>query len=451
MGLIQQSKAVFYHPLNDKTEFLESQDWTESTPTYGPGKVSTALGPTVIGDSVDSFGTETEFRVGTATNISVAGLSATNFVVAYRDQSGANHGTAKIGTVSGSDISIGAEVEFQSAGAVQWVSATTLSASVFVVAYRDDADSGHGTARVGTVSGTDITFGAESEFHSSSTTTYISATALSLTKFAVVYKDDGTGLGKANVGTVTGMDITFGTVAEFLSASGPFEISTAALGASKFVVVYRDGANSSHGTAKVGTVSGTDVTFGAEAEYRSSNGAFFNSAAGLSATKFVVTYRDFADSNHGTAKIGTVSGTDISFGAEAEFQGAGGVFDISVVALSSGIFVVAYRDNADSNHGTVKIGLVSGTDVTFGAETEFLSAGSATWISAAALDGAIVPPASANKFAVAYRDNADISHGTAKIGTVPAGTSLTGTGAAYDTVVGATRIAFCGWLKKPSA
>ncbi len=223
-------------------------------------------------------------------------------------------------------IKFGNEFEFLGAGSSLWVVLATIDDSKFVVAYRDDADSGHGTAKIGTVSGTDTTFGAE---------------------------------------------------AEFLGVPGADYISTDILDSSGFVVAYRDTSDSNHGTARIGEVSGTTITFGSDFEFVAGGDSIYNRVSTLDANNFVVAYRDNTDSGHGTAKIGNVSGTTISFGAESEFTSAGAVDEVAVVALSSSGFVVSYRDQADSLHGTAKFATVSGTTITFGAETEFLSTGEA--------------------------------------------------------------------------
>lgn len=360
---------------------------------------------------VPIFGNELEFlSADGATDISVAVLSSTKFVVAYRDGANSNHGTAKIGTVSGMDITFGTEMEFLSENGAINISVTALSATKFVVAYRDEADSNHGTAKIGTISGTDITFGAETEFLSTGSTTSISVTALSDTKFVVAYRDGSdSDHGTARIGTVSGTDITFGAETEFLSTNVAAWISATTLSTTKFVVAYKND-DSDHGAARVGTVSGTDITFGTEMEFLSVDGPAYISVDALSATAFVVVYQDGNDSFRGTAKIGTVSGTSITFGAEAEFN-TGGTSYSSAAAFSATKFVVAYRDVADSNHGTAKIGTVDGTDITFGIETEFLAADGAALISAANIDTI--------KFIVAYKDEADFNHGTAKVGSLP--------------------------------
>lgn len=157
---------------------------------------------------------------------------------------------------------------------------------------------------------------------------------------------------------MSGTGITFGAESEFLSLTGASRISAAALSSLSFVVAYTDSADSSRGTSKVGTVSGTTITFGAEVEYMSAaGGAFDTSAAAISISPaaFMVAFRDGSDENHGTIKIGTVSGTAISFSAETEFLSADSVKYNSVAKLSDGKAVVAYSDGADGGHGTAKI------------------------------------------------------------------------------------------------
>ena len=449
MALLQNDKAIFYHPLNDATEFLKAQAWTESTPTFAAAKLSSGL----FGTSGLAVGAEAEvLAAGAGSTSPIAALSTSKFVVAYQDTSDLNHGTARIGTVSGTTVTLGAETEFLSADGATDISIAALDVSKFVVCYRNGSASAAGTASIGTVSGTDITFATAFEFNTG-TSTWTSVVTLSATKFVVAYTDStDSGHGTAKVGTVSGTDITFGAEGEFNSAGGTSFIAAVALSATVIAVAYRDLSDSSHGTAKVGTVSGTDITFGAEAEFLSAGLSSQISATPLSSTTSVVSYFDNSDSGHGTAKVGTVSGTDITFGAEAEFLSVGSAGFTGVAALDDAIlppvsateFVVVYTDGADSSHGTSKIGTVSGTDITFGAETEFLSAGSGTRVFAAALD--------ASNFTVSYADGADSQRGKVKVGAISSDASLTATTpAVYDSAAAATKVAFAGWFKKPSA
>ncbi len=328
-------------------------------------------------------------------------------------------------------IIYGPATTFLNAGVATQISITTLSATKFAATYM--IRTSLALASIGVVSGVVITFGAEATFLSAlGGVSAASAAAVSATAFVVAYGAAFAAQSEARVGTVSGTDITFGSAASFSGAqvTAPKDLSVAALSATAFVVAYADATDSDHGTAKVGTVSGTAIVFGPEAEFLSAGAASKPSATALSSTVFIVAYRDEADSNHGTAKVGAVSGALISFGPEAEFLGANSE-DISAAALDASNFVVAYRDVADSGHGTAKVGTVSGTAITFGAEAEFLSSTSATDISATAL--------SASKFVVAYRDTGDSDHGKANAMTT----------AAYPTAVGATRLAFSAWSRSP--
>jgi hypothetical protein len=299
------------------------------------------------------------FNAANTDSISAAALSSTSFVVAYRDIGNSYYGTAIIGTVSGTTITFGSEYVFNAAN-TDYISAAALSSTSFVVAYRDIGNSSYSTAIIGTVSGTTITFGSEYVFNPASTY-YISAAALSSTSFVVAYRDIGNS-GTAIIGTVSGTTITFGSPYVFNPASTSY-ISAAALSSTSFVVAYSDIGNSYYGTAIIGNVSGTTITFGSEYVFNAA-GTDSISAAALSSTSFVVAYRDIGNSSYGTAIIGNVSGTTITFGSEYVFNAAN-TDSISAAALSSTSFVVAYRDIGNSYYGTAIKGNVSGTTIGF--------------------------------------------------------------------------------------
>ena len=148
-----------------------------------------------------------------------------------------------------------------------------------------------------------------------------------------------------------------------------YHTSVAILDSTHFVVAYDDVGNSSYGTAIIGTVSGTAITYGSEYVFNAGSSSY-TSVATLDSTHFVVAYEDVGNSNYGTAIIGTVSGTAITYGSEYVFN-AGTSWNISVAILDSTHFVVAYRDVGNSSYGTAIIGTVSGTVITYGSEYIF--------------------------------------------------------------------------------
>ncbi|MBC8385135.1 MAG: T9SS type A sorting domain-containing protein [Candidatus Cloacimonetes bacterium] len=150
-----------------------------------------------------------------------------------------------------------------------------------------------------------------------------------------------------------------------------------------------------------------DITYGSEYVFNSDI-TFFVLVAVLDATHFVVAYRDDGNSNYGTAVIGTVSGNTISYDSEYVFNSAY-TNHISVAVLDASHFVVSYSDAGNSNYGTAVIGTVSGNTISYGSEYVFNSAES-TRISAAVFDAA--------HFVVSYRDVGNSNYGASVIGTV---------------------------------
>jgi len=249
------------------------------------------------------------------------------------------------------DITYGSEYVFNSAG-TDYHSAAALDATHFVVAYRDVGNYNYGTAIIGTVSGTTISYGSEYVFNSAATA-FTSAAALDATHFVVAYQDKGFyDYGTAVIGTVSGSTISYGSEYVFNSANAYF-MSAAALDATHFVVAYMDGGNSEYGTAVIGTVSGSTISYGSEYVFNSAPSTY-NSAAALDAAHFVVAYTDNVNSSYGTAVIGTVSSSTISYGSEYVFNSAATYS--SAAALDAAHFVVAYADYGNSNYGTAVVG-----------------------------------------------------------------------------------------------
>ena len=62
--------------------------------------------------------------------------------------------------------------------------------------------------------------------------------------------------------------------------------------AQKVVVGYRDGGNSSYGTAVVGTVSGTSISFGSPVVFESANCNHIFLTYDTNADKVVIAYND---------------------------------------------------------------------------------------------------------------------------------------------------------------
>ena len=375
---------------------------------------------TLTGSADPSAGTPVVFESAANTNIATA-YDSTNgkVVIAYRDEGNSNYATAIVGTVSGSSITFGAANTFYSAASASFALAYDSTNEKVVVAWGNSAGP-NGRAAVGNVSGTSIVFGSTEQFNAS-TTTYIKVVYDSTNdKVVITYRDDGNSdHGTAIVGTVSGANnISFGSEVVFNSANtysgAPVYDSTNG----KVVIAYTDAGNSSYGTAIVGTVSGTSISFGSEVVFNSANTTYTSATFDSTNGKVVIVYNDSGNSNYGTAIVGTVSGTSISFGTAVVFETANVVYISATFDSTNGKVVIAYNDVSNSSYGTAIVGTVSGTSISFGTAVVFESG--TTNHSSATYDS------TNKKVVIAYSDGSNNNYGTAVVlSTTSATTNLT--------------------------
>lgn len=248
---------------------------------------------------------------------------------------------------------IGTSVVYNSGNTTYNQLAYDSSAEKVVFAYRDSGNSDRGTAIVGTVSGTSISFGSEVVFETGGTQYIGIAYDSNAQKIVIAYEDDdNSDYGTAVVGTVSGTSISFGTPVVFASATTSYVNAVYDENAQKVVMFYRDQGNSNYGTAIVGTVSGTSISFGSEVVFEEAATQFISSAYDSSAQKVIVSYEDEGNGDYGTAIVGTVSGTSISFGTAAVFENASMRETSTTYDANANRVVVAYRDSANSSYGT---------------------------------------------------------------------------------------------------
>jgi hypothetical protein len=372
------------------------------------GTVVTAA-PTItqVAESIPA-GTEVVLNNYSNNRIAFDPNNADKFILSYNDPSNLDYGKIVVGTVSGTTITFGTPVVFN-AKATYYIATIAFdpnTASKFVIAYKDGGNSNYGTAIVGTVSGTSATFGTEVVFNSAETDySSVSFDPNTAGKFVISYQDAGNSYyGTSIVGTLSGTSVTFGTPVVFNTGTTQmiilsFDPNTVG----KFVISYRDWGNSGYGTVIVGALSGTSTSYGTEVVYNATN-TFYPSVAfdPNTAGKFVVSYQDRGNSNYGTAIVGTLSGTSASFGTEVVFN-AYGTYEpkIAFDPNTASKFVIAYGNEGDGNKGTAIVGTVSGTSVTFGTATIFLAGN--TYAPSVSFD-----PNTAGKFVIATKENGNL-------------------------------------------
>ena len=238
------------------------------------------------------------------------------------------------------------------------------NAGKVVIVYSDNGNGDDGTAIVGTVSGTSISFGSASVYETSGTTENVVVYDANAQKVVIAYKDNATFYGAARVGTVSGTSISFGTEVVFESAtithlSGGYDSS-----AQKVVFSYQDGGNSDYGTSIVGTVSGTDISFGTAVVFESADSRVTSTTYDSNAQKVVVAYKDDANSGKVTVAEGTVSGTSISFATPVIVEEGNSNYVSSVYDSNASRTVIAYRDGGNSDYGTAVVFKAAGITLT---------------------------------------------------------------------------------------
>jgi len=239
-------------------------------------------------------------------------------VVAYRETAaGPDVGKAVVGTVSGTSISFGTPVQFE-AGQTEYIDIVfDPDTSKVIIAYEDDTNSSYGTAIVGTVSGTSISFGTAVVFSSFNTRytsiiydTNVDRIAIAFTKF------DGFQQGWGIAGQVSGTSISFGSAVRFDTDNSSFTVEMIDLTFdstnNKVINIYKGNNNRFQGV--IGTISGTAISWGTPVDVNTSTDNRFPSGSfDTNAGKIFIAYKDNA-TDYVLGVVGTVSGTSISFG-----------------------------------------------------------------------------------------------------------------------------------------
>ena len=322
-----------------------------------------------------------------------------------------------VSVITQTPLSAGPEVVFNTSGYNSTMSAVYDSANQkVVIAWRNSTTDAK--AVVGTVSGTSISFGSPVKFADGDILNPRATYDSTNNKVVIAYSAGSVYSGIAIVGTVSGTSISFGSPVTFTS-------DTALLGSAvydsinnKVVIAYSEGASSPSGAAIVGTVSGTSISFGSKVVFNSNESEYISAAYDSSNNKVVIAYTDrTAGNNKGTAIVGAVSGTSISFGSPVIFHPvfSDALWPSLVHDSINNKVVIAYRDQSIGGFGNAIVGTVSGTSISFGSRVTISQTN--TFGISATYDF------TSNKVVIAYTDNSNQDHGNVTAGTV-SGTSI---------------------------
>ena len=346
------------------------------------------------------IGSKVEFEAGTTSNISSCYDTGSNkVIIAYKDGTDGNKVKAIVGTVASGAITFGTPANLDGNQGNFTSIAYDANANKVVVVYHKTTTN-DGVVQVGTVSGTSISFGSENVFSS----TQISYNAIrydsSANKLIIAWYSPNDTILKVTVGTISGTNMTFGAVVTTASPSSfPIGLVYDA-NANKTLLCYT-GPNS-YGYAAVISVSGTTASIGTPAPFVSESVLDVTAVYDSSNNKTLIVWRK-ASNSHSAAIVATISGTSVTFGTAAVLVSAdtryfGASFDTTVNKA-----IVAYRDYSSSSSKSVQ-GTISGTSVTFTSPVTYLTA--STDYNALAYD----PDSERTIFA--FDDNGNSSKGT---------------------------------------
>ena len=289
--------------------------------------------------------------------------NANKVVVAYKNL-GNNYGYAAVGTVSGTTLSWGTPVAFNS-NETDWI-ATAYSSSdnKICIAYRNS--SGYGQGIMGTVSGTSISFGSATNFNAASTTNIGIGYDVGQGKFAVAFRDDGNSdYGTLVVGSVSGTSISFGSEFNFQLGQTSYHSLAYDANASKLLLAYRTDFDTGHGTSNVCTISGTSITVGGSTQFQTGSSTSIFATYDSTAQKIVIGYTDATNSSYATGIVGTVSGTSVSYGTKQAFTTESASVTSVLYDDNNDTTIMSYTVGGSPYNALVVNGTVSGTSISF--------------------------------------------------------------------------------------
>jgi len=266
-------------------------------------------------------------------------------------------------------------------GSVNFVqpSYDTAQNKFLMVYYQSNAN----FAIVGGVSGETFSFGTAATINNSDIpqtrqrVVYDSASG----KHLIIYEQQSGQRIRARVATISGTSVSFGTdVVTEAGTGGDKYISVSNAGDNKVIMIARQEAayaGNYYIWARIFTISGTSVSFGSLVDV---SGATASTGTGhrygvcydSNADRVVVFYVINGDTTL-YAKVGTVSGSSVSFGSAVDtgYDCQSGdlqpVFDPSTNKV-----VLVFSDHGNSNLTKAIVGTVSGTSISFASDpTEF--------------------------------------------------------------------------------
>lgn len=301
-----------------------------------------------------ALGNWASFTVSSPTNLSLARLSDTQFVVGYVYR-GTLYG--KIGTVSGTSIAFSSQISLSGAS-ITSVDFVPVSSDLFFAAYNRTGSSNVGLKGVmyqivpgPAVSGVET--GPGITFASNLSATLLPDDASGNHRVCVCFSDGDDGhRGKAVIATIDSANqVTWGTVVTFESG----ETTAIKCSASEDTVCVAYIMQSQTYVTYI-TASGSTITVSGKKEKVNSGTSYYCNIAGMG-SKFICAYSE----TQGFART-VNAGTEITMGAPFMLNDNLTNYP-SIAVIDDNHLILAYADSGNSNYGTTTILEVMGDQI----------------------------------------------------------------------------------------
>ena len=333
-------------------------------------KMYAQVGTVSTSENTMSWGTRVEVEGGgRGYDMQIAFDSNVNkFLVVYSDKftNAQRKLVAKVGTVNDTTITFGSAATITAAGNANQNSngavalAFDSNVNKFLILYQNPANTYQEKYRVAEINGTSVTLGNQTAYgpNYGYDNRYVKFDS-NANKLVMFYREGDNP--RSRVATISNNTCSFGTEyvidanlgSSGMGSGGPDAGMAFDSNSNKVLCVWNDSADSSIGHAAVGTVSGTNISFGTVVEYEQGSTTRIGIDFDSNVNKFLIAYTDGGDGGKGKLIIATISGTDVSFGSPILSDGNTGNADYSHVVFDSNAkrFVVALS-TYDSGYAT---------------------------------------------------------------------------------------------------
>jgi hypothetical protein len=312
---------------------------------------------TLASSGVWTAGAVATVNSGATTDVSICKISATSFAVGYIDDVGSDYACVRIGTVSGTTITMGTEVEFTDAACSKGVGTAICMprSTVLALTYVAASDT-FGYTKAATFSAAVIgTPGTAVVMKAATAVKYPASTSHDTGDISIAYQDDTAANDPLTVvcGTVSALGVvSMGTAVSFAGTAGAAtSISIDKVTTDVIAIGWLDN-NAVHGV--IATISGTVPTKGTEKE-------LVTAASGIPElkvidhNKIVVVYKE-ATTNYGAILSVARSSTNTLSVSRTDYFALASSAAISVAPSTNRGVTIAFADAGDSSKGKVIVG-----------------------------------------------------------------------------------------------